>query len=193
MRWQQLGKGSLARAAAALYSGTMRFHPAVEAWFSRRFPHGPTDAQARGWDAIGSGQSTLIAAPTGSGKTLAAFLVCLDRLVRAANEPGEPLPEAERPARTQVVYVSPLKALGVDIQQNLEAPLREISALCLELGYRAPDVRVAVRSGDTEPGARGDAQAAARYFDHHAGVAVPAAHRREEPADAGEHAHRDRG
>jgi ATP-dependent Lhr-like helicase len=131
----------------------MRFHPAVEAWFARRFPHGATDAQARGWEAIASGQSTLIAAPTGSGKTLAAFMVCLDRLVREANAPA--VAAEDTPAsRTQVVYVSPLKALGVDIQQNLEAPLREISALCGELGYRAPDVRVAVRSGDTEPSAR---------------------------------------
>jgi ATP-dependent Lhr-like helicase len=129
----------------------MRFHPAVEAWFERRFPHGATEAQARGWEAIASGQSTLIAAPTGSGKTLAAFLVCIDRLVRAANE-AEVLVPSE--ARTQVVYVSPLKALGVDIQQNLEAPLREIGVIAEELGYRAPEVRVAVRSGDTEPSAR---------------------------------------
>src|SRR5512146_2749182 len=92
------------------------FHPAVRAWFERRFPHGPTQAQARGWPAIARGEDTLIAAPTGSGKTLSAFLLCIDRLYRAADR-GE-LPDAA----VEVVYVSPLKALVVDIRQNLEEP-----------------------------------------------------------------------
>src|SRR3954469_12561754 len=83
------------------------FHPAVRTWFERRFPHGPTAAQADGWPAIARGENTLIAAPTGSGKTLAAFLVCLDRLYCAA-EAGS-LEDT-----TQVVYVSPLKALAAD-------------------------------------------------------------------------------
>jgi len=90
------------------------FHPAVRTWFERRFPHGPTPAQARGWPAIARGEDTLIAAPTGSGKTLSAFLLCIDRLYRAA----ERAELAE--ATVEVVYVSPLKALVVDIRQNLE-------------------------------------------------------------------------
>jgi ATP-dependent Lhr-like helicase len=119
------------------------FHPAVGTWFERRFPDGPTLPQAGGWAEIAAGRDTLIAAPTGSGKTLAAFLVCIDRLYRAAGN-GSPL--AEGP---QVVYVSPLKALAVDIHQNLEAPLREIAVVAGELGLEAPHIRVAVRTGDT--------------------------------------------
>jgi ATP-dependent Lhr-like helicase len=119
------------------------FHPAVRTWFGRRFPDGPTLPQAGGWDEIAAGRDTLIAAPTGSGKTLAAFLVCIDRLYRA-HERGAALVEGP-----QVVYVSPLKALAVDIHQNLETPLREIAEVAAELGTDAPQVRVAVRTGDT--------------------------------------------
>jgi ATP-dependent Lhr-like helicase len=119
------------------------FHPAVRAWFESRFKHGPTEPQARGWPEIAAGHDTLIAAPTGSGKTLAGFLVCIDRLYRAF-ERGAHLNEGP-----QVVYVSPLKALAVDIHQNLEAPLREIAAVAAELGMEAPHIRVAVRTGDT--------------------------------------------
>nr|MBA3552100.1 DEAD/DEAH box helicase [Actinomycetota bacterium] len=119
------------------------FHPAVRTWFERRFPDGPTPPQAGGWAEIAAGRHTLIAAPTGSGKTLAAFLVCIDRLYRAHEAGAVP---AEGP---QVVYVSPLKALAVDIHQNLEAPLREIAGIAAELGLVAPHVRVAVRTGDT--------------------------------------------
>src|ERR1051325_2123217 len=122
---------------------TSPFHPAVRSWFERRSPHGPTESQALGWAEIAAGRNTLIAAPTGSGKTLAAFLVCIDRLYRAQ--------EARRLVEEgpQVVYVSPLKALAVDIHQNLEAPLREIAEVALELGFEAPHIRVAVRTGDT--------------------------------------------
>jgi ATP-dependent helicase Lhr and Lhr-like helicase len=119
------------------------FHPAVRAWFERRFPEGPTPPQAGGWGEIAAGRNTLIAAPTGSGKTLAAFLVCIDRMYRA-HEAGEDASDGP-----QVVYVSPLKALAVDIHQNLEAPLREIRDVAAELGLTAPEVRVAVRTGDT--------------------------------------------
>jgi ATP-dependent helicase Lhr and Lhr-like helicase len=119
------------------------FHPAVRTWFERRFPDGPTEPQAHGWGEIADRNHTLIAAPTGSGKTLAAFLVCIDRMYRA-HEAG-----SEIGAGPQVVYVSPLKALAVDIHQNLEAPLREIGEVAAELGLGAPDVRVAVRTGDT--------------------------------------------
>ncbi len=124
------------------------FHPAVRTWFERRFALGPTEPQARGWPAIAAGRDTLIAAPTGTGKTLAAFLVCIDRLYRRAGQAGE-LEDA-----VDVVYVSPLKALTVDIQHNLETPLREIAELARALGHAAPEIRVLVRSGDTPPAAR---------------------------------------
>jgi ATP-dependent helicase Lhr and Lhr-like helicase len=138
------------------------FHPAIRAWFERRFPDGPTEPQARGWAEIAAGRHTLIAAPTGSGKTLAAFLVCIDRLYRAhgatpalaETEEGNvakrfELPESAERVGPQVVYVSPLKALAVDIQQNLERPLAEIAEIAAELGLTAPAIRVAVRTGDT--------------------------------------------
>ena len=129
------------------------FHPVIRTWFERRFPAGPTEPQAQGWAEIAAGRHTLIAAPTGSGKTLAAFLVCVDRLYRAhdATEqtgPAEPS-ETAAPAGPRVVYVSPLKALAVDIWQNLERPLAEIAATAAELGLTAPAIRVAVRTGDT--------------------------------------------
>jgi ATP-dependent helicase Lhr and Lhr-like helicase len=124
------------------------FHPAVRTWFERRFPHGPTEAQAQGWPAIARGEHTLIAAPTGSGKTLSAFLLCIDRLYRAA-ERGE-LVEAA----VEVVYVSPLKALVVDIRQNLEEPLEQIAGVARELGLLVPEIRVGSRSGDTPASAR---------------------------------------
>jgi ATP-dependent Lhr-like helicase len=124
------------------------FHPAVAAWFRRRFPEGPTAPQREGWPPISAGRDTLIAAPTGSGKTLAGFLVCIDRLYRA-HEQGQQIEGVAR-----VVYVSPLKALAVDIAENLERPLREIAEVASELGLSAPDVRVAVRTGDTPNSAR---------------------------------------
>ncbi|MBO0688903.1 MAG: DEAD/DEAH box helicase, partial [Candidatus Dormibacteraeota bacterium] len=119
------------------------FHPAVRTWFERRFPEGPTAAQHGGWPHIAAGEHTVIAAPTGSGKTLAGFLACIDALYRAA-ERGE-----EVEGVTQVVYVSPLKALAVDVQQNLETPLREIAAVASELGFTPPALRAQVRTGDT--------------------------------------------
>jgi len=119
------------------------FHPAVAEWFHRRFPDGPTPPQEEGWPHIAAGSDTLIAAPTGSGKTLAGFLVCIDRLYRA-HERDEPVDDVAR-----VVYVSPLKALAVDIAENLQRPLDEIAAGAVELGFDAPDIRVAVRTGDT--------------------------------------------
>ncbi len=152
------------------------FHPAVAEWFRRRFPDGPTEPQREGWPHVAAGHDTLIAAPTGSGKTLAAFLVCIDRCYRA-HERGEPV---ERVAH--VVYVSPLKALAVDIAENLERPLAEIAEIAAELGLAAPRVRVAVRTGDTTSSrARGDAAHAAELRRHHPGVALPARHQREEP------------
>ncbi|HET7874064.1 MAG TPA: DEAD/DEAH box helicase, partial [Methylomirabilota bacterium] len=124
------------------------FHPAVGAWFERRFPEGPTEPQEAGWPVIARGLDALIAAPTGSGKTLAAFLLCIDRLFREAAARGA-LEDA-----TEVVYVSPLKALAADIQENLRIPLAAIREVAREMGLAAPDVRVLVRSGDTPSAAR---------------------------------------
>ncbi len=120
---------------------TEHLHPIVRAWFTRRFG-APTEAQAQGWPAIAQGRHTLIAAPTGSGKTLAAFLTAIDALVRQALDGG--LPET-----TQVVYVSPLKALANDIQANLLDPLEGIRAEAEAQGTPLPEIRVAVRTGDT--------------------------------------------
>src|SRR4051794_39205547 len=122
------------------------FHPAVAAWFASRFAS-PTAAQAQAWPAIQAGQHTLIAAPTGSGKTLAAFLAAIDRLIRQGLE-GRLADE------TQVVYVSPLKALSNDIQRNLEAPLAEIREALRDRGLPDVEIRTWVRTGDTPPGER---------------------------------------
>jgi ATP-dependent Lhr-like helicase len=119
------------------------FHPAVRVWFERRFPDGPTDAQIGGWPAIRDGRHALVCAPTGSGKTLAGFLGAIDALYRA-HEAGQPIAGA-----TQVVYLSPLKALAVDIHANLEEPLAEIAEVARELGYEPAPITVAVRTGDS--------------------------------------------
>jgi ATP-dependent Lhr-like helicase len=124
------------------------FHPAVRGWFERRFPAGPTEPQAEGWPAIARGVDTLIAAPTGSGKTLAAFLLCIDRLIRCSELTGGLEDE------TEVVYVSPLKALASDVRQNLETPLAEIRRVAEELGLVAPEISVLVRTGDTSSAGR---------------------------------------
>src|SRR5579862_7894134 len=116
-------------------------HPIVAEWFVRKFGT-PTEPQEQGWPHILAGRTTLISAPTGSGKTLAAFLACIDRLVRKALA-------GDLTDRTEVLYVSPLKALGNDIQKNLEAPLGEILALAGERGLMMPEIRTAVRTGDT--------------------------------------------
>jgi len=122
------------------------FHPAVRRWFEQSFA-GPTTAQERGWASILAGQDTLIAAPTGSGKTLAAFLASLDSLVQRA-ERGELEPTVD------VVYVSPLKALSSDVHRNLEVPLAGIRDAAVALGLPTPDVRTALRTGDTTAAAR---------------------------------------
>src|SRR5438128_2075582 len=117
------------------------FHPLIEEWFTERFG-APTEPQKIGWPEIAAGRHTLIAAPTGSGKTLAAFLVCIDRLLRQALD-GPLLNE------TQVIYVSPLKALSNDIRRNLEGPLADISAKAAAAGFNLPPFRALVRTGDT--------------------------------------------
>ncbi|HET7872598.1 MAG TPA: DEAD/DEAH box helicase, partial [Terriglobales bacterium] len=116
-------------------------HTVVQEWFVGKFGTA-TEPQEQGWPHILAGRTTLISAPTGSGKTLAAFLTCIDALVRKALS-GD-LIDA-----TQILYVSPLKALGNDIQKNLEAPLAEITTLAGEKGLLMPQIRVAVRTGDT--------------------------------------------
>jgi ATP-dependent helicase Lhr and Lhr-like helicase len=120
-----------------------RFHPAVRVWFERRFPDGPTEAQAGGWPAILAGQHALICAPTGSGKTLAGFLAAIDALYRA-HEAGQPIEGA-----TRVLYLSPLKALAVDVHTNLEEPLAGIAEVARELGHEPAPITVAVRTGDS--------------------------------------------
>ncbi len=121
-------------------------HPEVREWFLARFGSA-TEPQIEGWPAILAGETTLISAPTGSGKTLAAFLVAIDRLLRLAIE------GALAPA-TQVVYVSPLKALSNDVQKNLDGPLAEIQQLAAARGYLCPPIRTGVRTGDTLPAER---------------------------------------
>ena len=116
-------------------------HPVVQEWFVSKFAT-PTEPQEQGWPHILAARTTLISAPTGSGKTLAAFLACIDSLVRTALA-GDLID------RTDILYVSPLKALGNDIQKNLEGPLAEIMALAGEKGLLMPQIRVAVRTGDT--------------------------------------------
>jgi len=122
------------------------FHPAVAAWFEARFASA-TAAQADAWPLIKAGRHTLIAAPTGSGKTLAAFMAAIDDLVRRGIA-GELLDE------TQIVYVSPLKALSNDIQRNLEAPLAGIREELRRRGLPDVDIRTWVRTGDTPPSER---------------------------------------
>src|SRR6202451_1994724 len=117
------------------------FDPLVADWFSNRFGT-PTEPQILGWPEIRSGHDVLISAPTGSGKTLAAFLICIDRLVRAARA-------GELSNETEVVYISPLKALSNDVHKNLEIPLAEISELAKRQGIPFAPIRTAVRTGDT--------------------------------------------
>jgi len=117
------------------------FDPLVSEWFTARFGR-PTEPQLRGWPAIRDGIDVLISAPTGSGKTLAAFLLCIDDLIRRARL--GPLPE-----QTQVVYVSPLKALSNDVHKNLDIPLSEIRELAARRGVELAPIRTALRTGDT--------------------------------------------
>src|SRR5580704_18040927 len=128
-------------ASPSIPSGLEWAHPLVRDWFVSRFGT-PTEPQQQGWPSIFAGKTTLICAPTGSGKTLAAFLICIDRLVRKALT-------GELTDQTEVLYVSPLMALSNDIQKNLETPLGEILQLAGQRGILMPDIRTAVRTGDT--------------------------------------------
>lgn len=120
-----------------------RFSATTREWFTSTFA-GPTTAQAQAWDAIADGDNTLVIAPTGSGKTLAAFLWALDSLAG----------QAERPAGTRVLYVSPLKALAVDVERNLRTPLAGLTRIAERQGLPPPAISVGVRSGDTPPAER---------------------------------------
>ncbi len=128
-------------------------HPVVATWFERRFPGGPSAVQCQSWPVVAQGDDVLVAAPTGSGKTLAGFLVAIDRLVRAAAV-GAPL------VGTRVLYVSPLKALAVDVHHNLERPLAELAETARRLGYTLPSLSIGVRTGDTPAGERASLVAA---------------------------------
>lgn len=122
------------------------FTPATRSWFAAAFD-APTAAQEGAWRAIGEGSDVLVVAPTGSGKTLAAFLASLDRLAAVP-------PPAEAKKRCRVLYVSPMKALAVDVERNLRSPLTGIRQESVRLGLPEPEVRVGIRSGDTPPAER---------------------------------------
>jgi ATP-dependent helicase Lhr and Lhr-like helicase len=127
-----------------------QFSEATRTWFAAAFAQ-PTPAQVGAWDAIAAGRHALVVAPTGSGKTLSAFLWSIDRLAT------EPVPEkavSDRRGRCRVLYVSPLKALAVDVERNLRAPLVGIRHTAERLGVEVPEIRVGVRSGDTSPADR---------------------------------------
>ncbi len=122
------------------------FHPIVRAWFKETLGK-PSAPQEKGWPAIASGDDTLILAPTGTGKTLAAFLWELNQLITSGL--ASPLGNS-----VHILYVSPLKALNNDVQRNLELPLRQLSERFAAAGEIFPEIRVAVRTGDTPASAR---------------------------------------
>jgi ATP-dependent helicase Lhr and Lhr-like helicase len=136
---------------------TSLFHPAVREWFDAVFS-APTKPQLQGWPAIARGESTLILAPTGTGKTLAAFLWCINRLMFA------PVPAKEQ--RCRVLYISPIKALAVDVERNLRAPLVGIAQAARRLGVEFHEPQVAIRTGDTPPAER------ARFLRHPADILI---------------------
>jgi ATP-dependent Lhr-like helicase len=134
------------------------FHPAVRDWFSAVFT-GPTRPQILGWPAISRGDSTLILAPTGTGKTLAAFLWCINRLMFSTDKPPEE-------SRCRVIYISPIKALAVDVERNLRAPLVGIAQAAQRLGHAYQEPIVAIRTGDTPTAER------ARFLRHPSDILI---------------------
>ena len=133
------------------------FHAPVRDWFSAVFEQ-PTRPQVLGWPAIARGDSTLILAPTGTGKTLAAFLWCIDRLMFR--------PAPAETERCRVVYISPIKALAVDVERNLRAPLVGIAQAAQRLGVPFHEPSIFIRTGDTPPGER------ARFLRHPADILI---------------------
>lgn len=127
-------------------------HESTRRWFERSFK-GATRAQKLGWGPISAGESTLLLAPTGSGKTLAAFLVAIDKLLfgRPALNRKPALDRKERKPGVRVLYISPLKALAVDVERNLRAPLAGICAEAARQGIEVASPSVGIRSGDTTP------------------------------------------
>ena len=125
------------------------FHPAVAAWFRRRFPGGATEPQRRAWPRILTGEDVLVASPTGSGKTLTGFLVAIDAAYRAQSAPAAAPSDDTPPRGPGVIYISPLRALAVDVEENLRLPLDGIAAEAERLGLAPPRLTVAVRTGDT--------------------------------------------
>lgn len=136
-----------------------RFSPATQEWFRSAFAS-PTTAQAGAWEAISAGRNALVVAPTGSGKTLSAFLWALDRIFRekdsaesqtekASQKAAPSRKKPDEPPATRILYISPLKALGVDVERNLRSPLVGIGQSGRRLGLPVPNVTVGVRSGDT--------------------------------------------
>ena len=134
------------------------FHPAVRDWFYAVFTD-PTRPQILGWPAISRGDSTLILAPTGTGKTLAAFLWCINRLMFSTDKPPEE-------ARCRVLYISPIKALAVDVERNLRAPLVGIAQAAQRLGHAYHEPTIAIRTGDTPPSER------ARFLRHPSDILI---------------------
>ena len=149
-----------------LLAPPLEFHPAVAEWFAGRFPEGPTAPQAAAWPHIAAGSDVLVASPTGTGKTLTGFLVAIDAAYRAAETARPPRRETAETGRTGtepggspgglpgVLYISPLRALAVDVHENLHVPLGEIRDIAARLGHVDPELRVAIRTGDTPPAER---------------------------------------
>src|ERR1700720_1464990 len=146
-----LSSNASAKLDAALFA-----HPVCE-WFEAVFA-APTRPQLQGWPAIARGESTLILAPTGTGKTLAAFLWCVNRLMFT------PVPDKQR--RCRVLYISPIKALAVDVERNLRAPLVGIAQAAKRLGTEFHEPQVAIRTGDTPPAER------SRFLRHPADILI---------------------
>ena len=147
--------------AAAEKLDASLFHPAVREWFDAVFT-GPTKPQLMGWPAVARGESTLILAPTGTGKTLAAFLWCINRLMFP---PANAAP-VNKNERCRVLYISPIKALAVDVERNLRAPLVGIARAARRLGVEFHEPQVAIRTGDTPPAER------ARFLRHPADILI---------------------
>ena len=153
-------------AAAENDAALALFHPVTAAWFRTVFDR-PTAPQRLGWPPIARGESTLILAPTGTGKTLTAFLWCLDRLMLQG--------EGAKTEGCRVVYISPLKALAVDVERNLRSPLAGIADTARQQGVAIHTPEISIRTGDTSTAGACTVSASSRgNSHHHAGVTVSA-------------------